>query len=157
MKYFNVTPVNMPAELLHISFIWAKSELANNTQYPKYHGVCVCVYVCISHSVVSDSLQPHGLKSPVHGVSQASTLEWVVISFSRGSFPPRERTQVSFTAGRFFTVWAIREAPKDYYYISIHHILKKKKKCVYCNQWGKKNNTYLQTYSYKMLKHCIFI
>ena len=88
---------------------------------------CVCVYVCISHSVVSDSLQPHGLKSSVHGVSQASTLEWVAISFSRGSFPPRERTQVFFTAGRFFTVWAIREAPKDYYYISMHRVLKKKK------------------------------
>ena len=39
-------------------------------------------------------------------------LEWVAISFSRGSSWPRDQTQVSCIAGTFFTVWAIREAPK---------------------------------------------
>ena len=34
---------------------------------------------------------------------QARTLEWVAISFSRGSSQPRDRTQVSCTAGGFFT------------------------------------------------------
>ena len=29
--------------------------------------------------------------------------------FSRGSSQPRNQTQVSHVAGRFFTVWAIRE------------------------------------------------
>ena len=33
--------------------------------------------------------------SSVHGVLEARTLEWVAISFSRGSSPPRDRTQVS--------------------------------------------------------------
>ena len=33
--------------------------------------------------------------SSVHGISQARTLEWVAISFSRGSFPPRDQTHVS--------------------------------------------------------------
>ena len=28
--------------------------------------------------------------SSIHGISQARTLEWVAISFSRGSFRPRE-------------------------------------------------------------------
>ena len=42
---------------------------------------------------------------------QARILEWVVISFSWGSFQPRDRTLVSCTAGRFFTDWATREAP----------------------------------------------
>ena len=32
------------------------------------------------------------------------------MSFSRGSSRPRDRTQVSCIAGRFFTVWATREA-----------------------------------------------
>ena len=41
---------------------------------------------------------------------QARTLEWVAIPFSRGSFQPRDWTQVSRTAGRFCTVWATREA-----------------------------------------------
>ena len=48
--------------------------------------------------------------SPVHGILQAKILEWVVISFSKGSCWPGDRTQVTCTAGRFFTVWATREA-----------------------------------------------
>ena len=39
----------------------------------------------------------------VHGVSQARILERVAISFLRGSSWPRDQTQVSCTAGRFFT------------------------------------------------------
>ena len=42
--------------------------------------------VCVSHSVVSDSLQPHGLwpGSSVHGILQARTLEWVAKMFGTG-------------------------------------------------------------------------
>ena len=39
----------------------------------------------------------------VHGILQAGILEWVTIPFSRGSFQPRDRTQVSCIAGGFFT------------------------------------------------------
>ena len=46
----------------------------------------------------------------VHGIFQARVLEWVAISFSRGSSQPRDQTRVSRTAGRCFTVWATREA-----------------------------------------------
>ena len=59
-----------------------------------------------SHSVVSDSLQPHGLyptSSSVHGISEARILEWVAISFSRASSRPRGQTHISCLAGRFFT------------------------------------------------------
>ena len=48
--------------------------------------------------------------SSVHGILQARILEWVAISSSRGSSQPRDRTQVSCIAGRFFTDWAMREA-----------------------------------------------
>ena len=48
--------------------------------------------------------------SLVHGILQARILEWVAISFSRGSSPPRDRTRVSHTAGIFFIFWATREA-----------------------------------------------
>ena len=47
--------------------------------------------------------------SSVQGISQARILEWVAISFSRGSSWPRDWTSVSPTAGRFFTVWGTRE------------------------------------------------
>ena len=118
-----------------------------------------------SHSVVPDSLQPHGLHSPwnspgqntgagslsllqgispthglkprsptlqadslptepsdqirsvaqscptlcnpmdytVHGILQARILEWVAFLFSKVSSQPRDQTQVSCIAGRFFT------------------------------------------------------
>ena len=46
----------------------------------------------------------------VHGFFLARILEWVAIPFSRVSFQPRDRTQLSCIAGRFFTSWATREA-----------------------------------------------
>ena len=46
----------------------------------------------------------------VHGILQARKLEWVAIPFCRGCSQPRDRTQVSHTAGRFFTSWTTREA-----------------------------------------------
>ena len=44
----------------------------------------------------------------VHGIFQARVLEWVAISFSRGSSHPRDRTQVSCIVGRCFTLLATR-------------------------------------------------
>ena len=48
--------------------------------------------------------------SSAHGNLQARILEWVATPFSRGSSQPRDRTQISHIAGRFFTVGATREA-----------------------------------------------
>ena len=45
-----------------------------------------------------------------HEIFQARILEWISISFSRGSSWPRDRTQVYRIAGRYFTVWATWEA-----------------------------------------------
>ena len=47
--------------------------------------------------------------SSVHGILQAGILEWVAISFFRGSSRPRDQTQVSRVAGRRFNLWATRE------------------------------------------------
>ena len=44
-----------------------------------------------------------------HGILQARILEWIAVSFSRGSSQPRNRTQVSCIAGKFFTDWATWE------------------------------------------------
>ena len=49
-------------------------------------------------SVVSDSVTPRTFSPPgssVHGILQARILEWVVISFSRGSSWPRYQTRIS--------------------------------------------------------------
>ena len=48
----------------------------------------------------------------VHGILQARILEGVSFPFSRGSSQPRDQTQVSRFAGRFFTSWAIGK-PKN--------------------------------------------
>ena len=80
---------------------------------PKQHwNIHICC--CVSSSVVSNSLWPHRLYSPlessVHGILQARILERVTIPFSRGSSWPGDWTLFSCIAGRFFTVWAAREA-----------------------------------------------
>ena len=50
--------------------------------------------------------------SSVHGIFQAIVLEWIAISFSRGSSQPRDQTQVSRIVDRHFTIWATREVLK---------------------------------------------
>ena len=64
---------------------------------------------------MSNSLQPHRpYNTPgscLHGILQARILEWVAISFSRGSSLPRDQNRVSCIAGGFFTtIWVSREA-----------------------------------------------
>ena len=41
--------------------------------------------------------------SSARGISETRILEWVAVSSSRGSSRPRDQTQVSYTASRFFT------------------------------------------------------
>ena len=58
----------------------------------------VCVHACkLSCSIMFDSLQLHWSPpgSSVHGISQARILEWVAISYSKGSFRPRDRISIS--------------------------------------------------------------
>ena len=68
------------------------------------------VFYFLIHSVVSDSLWPHGLYSPWNSPGQNTGV--VAFSFFRGSSQPRDRTQVCQIACRFFTNWSTREAQK---------------------------------------------
>ena len=52
--------------------------------------------------------------SSVHGLLQVRILEWVAVPFSRRSSPPRDRTQISRTAGRFFTTEKWEGDPNDW-------------------------------------------
>ena len=56
--------------------------------------------------------------SSVQGISQARILEWVAISFFRGSSPSRDGTLVSCIGRQVLYHWATREAPV-YTYTSI--------------------------------------
>ena len=76
-------------------------------------GYCECPLHSIpqSESEVAQSCptlyDPMGYSLPgssVHGIFQAIVLEWIAISFSRGSSQPRDRTRVSRIVDRHFTV-----------------------------------------------------
>ena len=54
------------------------------------HVLCVCMLSGFGHVRLSDSLDCSLTGSSVHGISQAGMLEWVAISFSRGSSRPRD-------------------------------------------------------------------
>ena len=57
--------------------------------------VCVCVCVCVLIAQLCPALcNPVDCSSSVHGIFQARTLEWVAISFSKGSSQSRDRIQV---------------------------------------------------------------
>ena len=55
-------------------------------------------------------------------------LEWVAMPFSTGSSQPRDQTQVSRTAGRFFTIWATQEAHSFFKWPLILRLLAKHSK-----------------------------
>ena len=51
-----------------------------------------------------DSMDSSLPGSSVRGILQARILEWAAIPFSRESSQPKDQTQVSYMAGRFFTI-----------------------------------------------------
>ena len=70
-------------------------------------------YVCESCSAMWTLCDPVDYSLPgssVHGILQVRILKWVAIPFSRRSSQPKVQTPVSQVAGRFFSVWATREA-----------------------------------------------
>ena len=78
-----------------------------------------------SHLVVSESLRSHELYSPWNSPGQNTGV--VASLFSWGSSQPRDQTQVSCIAGRFFTRWATREAQECSNYHTIAFILQTSK------------------------------
>ena len=84
--YFNWrTPANFV--FFFFFFLWGVRDLQHCVVFrPAVDWVSyVHEYESFSRSVVSDSLQPHGPGSSVHGILQARILEWVTIPFSRES------------------------------------------------------------------------
>ena len=52
--------------------------------------------------------------SSVRVILQTRLLEWVAMPSSRGSSQPRDQTQVSCIAGRFFPIWTTKEVANDF-------------------------------------------
>ena len=86
----------------HHSTLWKTPHL-NNKVKSEIEVAQWCLILC-------DPMDCSLPGSSLHGILQARVLEWVAISFSRGSSRPRDWTQVSRIAGRCFNLWATREA-----------------------------------------------
>ena len=72
----------------------------------------------VSRLVVSDSHDPMDCSPPgssVHGIFQARILEWVAISFSRGSSRPRDQTWVSCIGGQILYHLSHQGSPPNFY------------------------------------------
>ena len=95
-------------------------------QIDNMHGKKVQVIVAQSCPTLGNPMDCSLQGSSVHGILQARILEWVAICSSRGSSWPRDWTQVSHIAGRFFTVSTTRQSqmntessqPRDWTHVS---------------------------------------
>ena len=103
----------------YASSSWSKSHSPKHQPLPNDTSVTtgwwskkVKALVTQSHTTLCDPMGWRPPASSVHEILQTRTLEWVAISFSRGSSWLRDRTRTSCIAGRFFPVWAHREAGK---------------------------------------------
>ena len=94
------------AGLLNDSMIFFKRKFRSLCKVNRKFVAQSCLILCKS----MDCSLP---VSTGHGIPQARIMERVTIPFSRGSTQPRDQTQGLLIAGRFFTIWAIREAPKS--------------------------------------------
>ena len=65
---------------------------------------CHCL-LTKSEPALCDPMDCNPPGSPVGGILQTRTLEWVAVSFSRGASQPRDRTRISYICigNRFFT------------------------------------------------------
>ena len=113
LYYLVVSSSRLSSSIYSISsdgYIYSRSSSSLHTEIllclwrPKrLTSLCVC-FVFVRCSVVSDFCDPMDCSPPgssVNGISQARILEWVANSSSRGASRPRDRTHISWLAGRF--------------------------------------------------------
>ena len=115
------SPSNEYSGICSISPSNEYSEELGKLQFPRVGGVLVTkpprpppppalkelqLKTCCAQScpTLCDPMDCSPPGSSIHGILQARILEWVAMPSSKGSSQPRDRTQVSHIAGRFFTV-----------------------------------------------------
>ena len=125
-----------------VSLFWFSSSFCLSSYLPVDQPQCVCTqsYLTLCSSV---DCSPSG--SSVLGVFQSRILEWVAISFSRGSSRPRDWAQVSCISRWNLYFWPVRvqfkkeynniQAPPKHPRVLNKRRRKKKKKTVTSNHW----------------------
>ena len=99
--------------------------------------MCVCIYICVytymhacmcvqSCSTLCNPMDCNQPTSTVHGISQSRILEWVAISYSRGSSQLRDGTHLSSSSyiGFFMvcTTWGACRYTRTYVYMSVQSL-----------------------------------
>ena len=80
------------------------SRFLYSSSFQSFKAAIVLCSVTQSCPTLCDPTECSWPGSSVHGIFQTRKLEWLAISFSKVSSQSRDRTLVSHTAGRLFTV-----------------------------------------------------
>ena len=96
---------------------WFGEQISLEETLIKPASVSQSVLAAQTFLALCDPMDCSPPSSSVCGILQARILESVAISFSRGSFWPRDQTQVSCITDRFFINWDTREAPSEGSYL----------------------------------------
>ena len=113
LKYVSFNPVLPDLETFRREIKLVKTSLPNSLDClleDSQGNTCRGTKILGASSAGCNSTDCNTPASSVHGILQVRILQWVAIPFSRGSSQPRDRIWVSYTAGRFFNVWATWEA-----------------------------------------------
>ena len=104
-----ITFTFFPYCFLYLTFLWDLFYFSFSWLSISFFVLAKSPQSCLTLCDLMDCNLPGSF---VHGILQTRVLEWVAIPFSRGSSQPRDRTWLSCIAGRFFTIWAMREVQK---------------------------------------------
>ena len=112
MEFFTDSqPVSRNKSPHRVMFTWRQQLLLQVLcrwhELIKHCAVCLVTQSCPTLCNPIDCSLPGSLSL---GILQARILEWVAMPSSMGSSQSRNQTQVFHVAGRFFTVWTLREA-----------------------------------------------
>ena len=116
-RFGNGTPLHLFIQSRNLAFSSSSNQSLHPINLPPW---CACMYDQ-SYVTLCDPVDCCPPASSAHRIFQARVLEWVAISYSRGSSQPKDQTQISCIGRRFFTTW---EAPVYLltisYYVFLH-------------------------------------
>ena len=67
-------------------------------EFAAFKFACIHAQSLRSCMILCNPMDCSPLRSSVHGILQARVLEWVALSYSRGSSQPRDRTHITYVS-----------------------------------------------------------
>ena len=94
-RYIPLLEILPLLSFLRITIFWFSSNFTGHLSQSRLLALLLGSEVAQSCLTLCDPMGCSLPGSSVHGIFQAIVLEWIAISFSRGSTQPRDRTQIS--------------------------------------------------------------